>query len=257
RLQHFPELELQGRPATGGQQPDPYPEHHLRSPVRGDQVDPGTDRLYQGSSGQSHLRLVRGRAEPSPHWRLVFAAHRLEDGARAFPWRWPRSAGGARRRYPDPVRQFVSDAAAGAGRQAQRACGYNAGTKRIGTGHSDHARERAGAGEVRRVVLVWHFSAEERAGANRRYAQQGDQSFPGARGYQTQHRRDGRAHRLWYATAFLRFCAGGNDEVRRHHRKGRPADGGEVTWLAAEDFIQFKPSSTAATSPIASNVRGW
>ena len=38
---------------------------------------------------------------------------------------------------------------------------------RAGAQHSDHARERAGAGKVRRVVLVRHFPAEERAGAGR------------------------------------------------------------------------------------------
>ena len=81
----------------------------------------GTDRLHQGQSGQADLRLLRRRAEPSPHRRLVPAAHRAEDGACAVPRRRSGAAGGAGRRYPDPVRQPLSVAAADPGRQAHRA----------------------------------------------------------------------------------------------------------------------------------------
>ena len=68
----------------------------------------GSDRLHQGQSGQADLRLLRRRAEPSPHRRLVPAAHRAEDGACAVPRRRSGAAGGAGRRYPDPVRQPLS-----------------------------------------------------------------------------------------------------------------------------------------------------
>ena len=152
----------------------------------------GTDRLHQGQSGQADLRLLRRRAEPSPHRRLVPATHRAEDGACAVPRRRSGAAGGAGRRHPDPVRQSLSDAAAGAGRQAHRARGDHAGAQRVGAEHPDHARERAGACEVRRLVLVRHLPAEGRARARRRCAQQGDQGDAGARGHQDNHRQDGR-----------------------------------------------------------------
>ena len=60
----------------------------------------GTDRLHQGQSGQADLRLLRRRAEPSPHRRLVPAAHRTEDGrmcrsaapVRRCRRRWPATS---------------------------------------------------------------------------------------------------------------------------------------------------------------------
>ncbi len=58
-------------------------------PIDRHQVDPGADRLYQGQSGQAQLRLLGRRPEPSPHRRLVPAAHRTEDDARAVPRRGP------------------------------------------------------------------------------------------------------------------------------------------------------------------------
>ena len=109
RLQHLPQHDLQGRPVAAGQQPDPDSEHRVGASLVPDQVDRGPDRLHQGQSGQADLRLVRRRAEPSPHRRLVPAAHRAEDGACAVPRRRSGAAGGAGRRYPDPVRQPLSD----------------------------------------------------------------------------------------------------------------------------------------------------
>ena len=126
------------------------------------------DKLTYGSSGVGQ----------SPHltfaWFLQLTG--LEDGARAVPRRRARAAGRTCRRYPDPVRQSLSDAAAGAGRQAQRAGRHHAGAQRVGAGDSDHARERAGTGKIRRLLVVRHFPAQERARPDRRCAQPADQS---------------------------------------------------------------------------------
>ena len=62
-----------------------------------DEIDRRADRLHQGQSRQADLRLLRRRAEPSPHRRLVPATDRAEDGARAVPRRRSGAAGGARR----------------------------------------------------------------------------------------------------------------------------------------------------------------
>jgi tripartite-type tricarboxylate transporter receptor subunit TctC len=78
------------------------------------------------------LRLVRRRAKPPSHRRMVSTAHGIEDGACAIPRRGSGAASRARWRYPDPVRQPLSDAAAGAGWQAQRACRDHAGAQCIG-----------------------------------------------------------------------------------------------------------------------------
>ena len=67
--------------------------------------------------------------------------------------------------------------------------------------HPDHARERAGTGEIRRLLLVRRLPAEGHARPDRRCAQQGDQGDAGARGHQEDHRRDGRARRLGHAAA--------------------------------------------------------
>ena len=75
----------------------------------------------------------------------------------------------------------------------------------VGAEPSDRARDRAGTGKIRRLVLVRHLPAEERARPRRRCAQQGDQGLPGARGHQEEHRRDGRAHRLRHAATIFRF----------------------------------------------------
>ena len=121
RLQHLPQPDLQAGSAAGGVQHDPDSEHRLGASIDRDQVDRGADRVSEGQSGQAELRLLGCRPEPSPHRRLVPATHGIEDDPRAVPRRRARVAGDARRRRPDPVRQYLSLAAAGAGRQAQRA----------------------------------------------------------------------------------------------------------------------------------------
>ncbi len=96
-------------------------------PSSRDQIDFGVDRLPQGQSGQTELRLVRRRAKPSPHRRLVSAAHRLEDDAHSFPRRGPGIGRGVGGRHSDPVRQPLSHIASGLGRQARPAGRHYAG----------------------------------------------------------------------------------------------------------------------------------
>ena len=137
-------------------------EYRVGPSVDRHQDDWGTDRLYQGQSGQAHLRLLRRRPGPAPHRRLVPAIDRPEDGPMRRSRRWPGATGCARRRYPRSVsRQSLSDTAAGSGRQAHRAGGDHDGACAAGAERSHHARERTGAGEVRRHLLVRHFPAEE------------------------------------------------------------------------------------------------
>ena len=179
-------------------------------PSMPDQVDRRPDRLHQGQSGQADLRLLRRRAEPSPHRRLVPATDRPEDGACAVPRRRSGAAGSAGGRYPDPVRQSLSDAAAGAGRQAQRAGRDHAGAQRAGADRSDHARERAGTGEVRRLVLVRHFPAEEpRPLPSSRRSTRKSRCSWSARTSRPPWQ-DRRTHRLRHAAAIFRFRAGGD-----------------------------------------------
>ena len=71
----------------------------------------------------------------------------------------------------------------------------------LGAADSDHARERAGAGQVRCLVVVRRVPAEERAAGRGRRAQQGGQSHAGARGHQEEHRGDGRHRGLRHAGA--------------------------------------------------------
>jgi hypothetical protein len=98
----------------------------------------------------------------------------------------------------------------------------------------------------------------KRAGPDRRGAQSADQGDAGARRDQEEHRRDGRTGGLRHAGGVFRFRADRDGEVCRHHREGRPADGGEVIWLTcgAGDLIQLKRRSTAAASPTANIVPG-
>ena len=97
---------------------------------------------------------------------------------------------------------------------------------RAGAQHSDHARERAGAGEVRRLVLVRHFPAEERARA--RASMRSTRKSRCSWSARTSRRTSAKiGARTDYGTPqqFSDFVAGGDREVRRHHQAGRPADG--------------------------------
>ena len=93
-------------------------------------------------------------------------------------------------------------------------CGHHDGAQRVGAEHPDHARERARAFELRRLLLVRHLPAQGHARSRRRGAQQGDQGDAGARGHQEHHRQDGRNRRLGHAAAILGFRAGRDDEIR-------------------------------------------
>jgi hypothetical protein len=77
-------------------------------------------------------KLTRRRAEPTPHRRLVPATDWFEDGARAVPRRRACTAGCARQRHPDPVRQPVPFIAPDPGRQAHWSGGDHTGTERLG-----------------------------------------------------------------------------------------------------------------------------
>jgi tripartite-type tricarboxylate transporter receptor subunit TctC len=122
------------------------------------------DKLTYGSSGTGQSPHLTGA------WFLQLTGLKMVH----VPFR------GAGPALQAALRQSLSVAAAGAGRQAQRACGDHAGANRLGAGNSDHAGERAGACKIRCLVLVRRVPAEERACAHRRRAQQGGQSHAGA-----------------------------------------------------------------------------
>ena len=114
------------------------------------------DKLTYGSSGTGQSPHLTGA------WFLQLTGLKMTH----VPFRGagPGAAGGAWRRHPDPVRQSLSVAAAGAGRQAQR---RSASPRRSAARRRPKLptmrESRAGAGEIRRLLVVRHVPAEERA----------------------------------------------------------------------------------------------
>ncbi|MET4846315.1 tripartite-type tricarboxylate transporter receptor subunit TctC [Bradyrhizobium japonicum] len=82
--------------------------------------------------------------------------------------------------------------------------------------------------QFRRVVVVLGVSAEGCAARRAGSAQPSGQGDAGARRHQEEHRRHGRPRRLRHPAAVRRLRGRRDEEVRRHHPEGRPADGRAV-----------------------------
>ena len=180
------------------------------------------DKLTYGSSGIGQSPHLTGA------WFLQLTG--IEDGACAVPRRRAGAAGGACRRHPGPVRQSLSDAAAGAGWQAQRAGGDHDGAQRAGAQHSDHARERTGARQVRCFVLVRHFPAEGLPAPVLDALNKEIKVFLERDDIKENMAKIGARTDYGTPQQFSDFIQAETDEVRRHHQAGRPADG---RWLRA------------------------
>ena len=137
------EPDLQGRAVAAGLQHDPDPEHRLGASSTGIKSIPeliaylkaNPDKLTYGSSGVGQSPHLTGA------WFLQLTG--TEDDACAVPRRRPGAAGGAWRRHPDPVRQPLSVAAAGAWTASSTGSAVTTPERSAGGARtSDHARER-------------------------------------------------------------------------------------------------------------------